>query len=90
LFHSHFRRRFLSVVWSSLGAMGWEAVTAAFDALDAALDGVLELDFEALSTQERLVSLQRVERVRRRLPAAEHPLVNQLARTSQPGFPPGP
>ena len=61
-----------------------ETVTAAFDALDAAVDGVLGLDFEALSTPQRLVLLERCERVRRRLPAVEHPLVNQLAHHATP------
>src|SRR3954452_19815736 len=62
--------------------MDSEAITAAFDALDAAVDGVLGLDFERLSTVERLALLERVERVRRRLPVAEHPLINQLAQTA--------
>jgi Domain of unknown function (DUF222) len=62
--------------------MDREAITAAFDTLDAAVDGVLGLDFEALTTPERLALLERVERVRRRLPAAEHPLINQLAQTA--------
>jgi Domain of unknown function (DUF222) len=57
-----------------------EAISAAFDALDAALDGVLGLDCDALTTRERFALLERCERVRRRLPAAEHPLINQLAR----------
>jgi hypothetical protein len=61
-----------------------ETVTAAFDALDAAVDGVLGLDFEALSTPQRLVLLERCERVRRRLPAVEHPLINQLAQHATP------
>jgi Domain of unknown function (DUF222) len=61
-----------------------ETVTAAFDALDAAVDGVLGLDFEALSTPQRLVLLERCERVRRRLPAVEHPLINQLAHHATP------
>ena len=60
--------------------MDRDAITAAFDTLDAAVDGVLGLDFEDLTTRERLVLVERVERVRRRLPAAEHPLINQLAR----------
>ncbi|MCV6987677.1 DUF222 domain-containing protein [Mycobacterium shinjukuense] len=60
--------------------MDRQAITAAFDTLDAGVDAVLGLDCEALTTQERLVLLERVERVRRRLPAAEHPLINQLAR----------
>ncbi|BBX76067.1 HNH endonuclease [Mycobacterium shinjukuense] len=62
--------------------MDREAITAAFDTLDAGVDAVLGLDFEALSTHERLVLLERVERVRRRLPAVEHPLINQLARSA--------
>jgi hypothetical protein len=44
-----------------------DAITAAFDALDAAVDGALGLDFEALTTRERLALLERCERVRRRL-----------------------
>ncbi len=55
-----------------------EAVATAFDALDAAVDAVVGLDFALLSTHERLVLLERCEKVRRRLPAAEHPLINQL------------
>ena len=62
--------------------MDREAIIAAFDALDAAVAGVLGLDFESLTTPERLAALERVERVRRRLPAAEHPLINQLAQTA--------
>jgi Domain of unknown function (DUF222) len=61
-----------------------DTVTAAFDALDAAVDGVLALDFEALTTRERLALLERCERVRRRLPAAEYPLINQLAHQATP------
>ena len=60
--------------------MDRDAITAAFEVLDAAVEGVLELDFEDLTTRERLALLERIERVRRRLPAAEHPLINQLAR----------
>ena len=56
-----------------------EEITAAFDALDASLDGVLGLDFDALTTPERLALLERCEKLRRRLPAAEHPLINELA-----------
>jgi Domain of unknown function (DUF222) len=62
--------------------MDSDGIAAAFDALDAAVDGVLGLDFERLSTVERLALLERVERVRRRLPVAEHPLINQLAQTA--------
>lgn len=58
---------------------GRGGVVEAFDALDAALDRVLELSVAALTTRERLAVLQRCETVRRRLPAAEHPLINGLA-----------
>ncbi|OIN78038.1 hypothetical protein BMG05_25500 [Mycobacterium malmoense] len=61
-----------------------EAITAAFDALDAAVDGVAALNSEALSTPEWLAWLQRCERVRRRLPALEHPPINHLARQATP------
>ncbi|MBY0386900.1 MAG: HNH endonuclease [Mycobacterium pseudokansasii] len=57
-----------------------EAITAAFDALEAALDVLVELNFDALSTPEWLALLQRCETVRRRLPVAEHQLINHLAR----------
>ncbi len=61
-----------------------EAMTAAFDALDAAVDAVAGLDFEALTTVEHLALLERCERVRRRIPAVEHPLINSLARQATP------
>jgi hypothetical protein len=69
---------------SSGAVVDREAVTAAFDALDAALDGVAALDCEPLTTPERFGLLERCERVRRRLPAVEHPLINQLARQAAP------
>ena len=69
---------------SSGAVVDREAVTAAFDALDAALDGVAALDCEPLTTPERFGLLERCERVRRRLPAVEHPLINQLARQATP------
>jgi hypothetical protein len=69
---------------SSTEVVDREAITAAFDNLDAALDGVLGLDFDALTTPERLALLERCERVRRRLPAVEHGLINQLARQATP------
>ena len=65
---------------SSGGVMDRDAIMGVFDALDAAFDAVAELRFDALTTPERLALLERCERVRRRLPAVEHPLLNQLAR----------
>jgi len=62
------------------GVVDREAITAAFDALDAAVDAVAGLDFDALTAQEWPALLERVEKVRRRLPAVEHPLINNLAR----------
>jgi hypothetical protein len=66
------------------GVVDREAITAAFDALDDALDVVAALDCDALTTREWLALLERCERVRRRLPAAEHPLINHLARQATP------
>jgi hypothetical protein len=54
-------------------------VVEAFDALSADLDRALELDFDALTPRECVALLRRCEKLRRRLPAVEHPLVNQLA-----------
>lgn len=56
-----------------------DEVGGAFDALRAGLDRVLDLSFDALTTPERLALLERCEELRRRLPALEHPLINQLA-----------
>ncbi|MEM6104632.1 DUF222 domain-containing protein, partial [Mycobacterium sp. 050272] len=61
-----------------------EAITVAFDALDAALDAVLGLDSSMLDTRERLDRLARYENVRRRLSAGEHPLINELQREASP------
>ena len=74
----------MSVASDSFVGMDRDAITAAFEALDAAVGAVLGLDFEGLTTPERLALLERVERVHRRLPAAEHPLINQLARLATP------
>ncbi len=57
-----------------------EALTADFDALDAALDKLFGYACDALTVGEQLALLARVEKVRRRLPALEHPLINNLAR----------
>jgi len=57
-----------------------EALSAAVDEFDAAFDRVAEFDCEALTTREQLALLERFERMRRRLPALEHPLINSVAR----------
>jgi len=69
---------------SSGGVVDREAITAAFDALDAALDTVVGLNFDALTTHEWLVLLERCERVRRRIPVPEHQLINHLGRQATP------
>jgi hypothetical protein len=56
-----------------------EEIVEAFDALEADLDRALELSFDALTTPERLVMLARCEVFRRRLPALEHPLINEIS-----------
>ena len=62
------------------GGVDREALTAALDGLDAAFEKVLGFDCQALTTPEQLALLRRLERVRRRIPAAEHPLINTLGR----------
>ncbi|OBI43871.1 HNH endonuclease signature motif containing protein [Mycobacterium colombiense] len=57
-----------------------EALSAAFDVIDAACDDLVGYDSDALTAREQLALLERCEKVRRRLPAIEHPLVNSLAR----------
>lgn len=51
-----------------------------FDALDADLDRACALSFDALNARQQLAILQRCEKLRRRIPALEHPLINSLAR----------
>ncbi|MEB3033185.1 HNH endonuclease signature motif containing protein [[Mycobacterium] nativiensis] len=58
-----------------------ERAVEVFDALAADLDRALELDFEALTPRECVALLARCEILRRRLPAVEHPMVNQIAAT---------
>ncbi len=55
-----------------------EELVEVFDALDAELDRLDEVSFEVLTTPERLRSLERLECLARRLPAAQHTLINQL------------
>ncbi len=55
-----------------------EDVTAALGRLDAALTALTDLDLGELTTPEGLGVLERLERVRRRLPVPEHALLNQM------------
>ncbi|MFY2860425.1 hypothetical protein ACOJVU_11700, partial [Mycobacterium sp. THU-M104] len=61
-----------------------EALRADFDALDAALDKLFGYDCDALRTPELLAWLARVEKLRRRLPALEHAVINTVARQATP------
>ncbi|MGO9509334.1 MAG: DUF222 domain-containing protein, partial [Mycobacterium sp.] len=66
----------------SSGVMDREAIMAAYDVLDAAIDVVGELNFDALTTREWLALLERSESMRRRLPVPEHKLINNLAHSA--------
>ncbi len=61
-----------------------DEVVAAFDALDAAWERLAGCKFDALVTGERLALLERLEVQRRRQPAVEHELVNQVREQATP------
>jgi hypothetical protein len=61
-----------------------EALSAAFDTIDSAFDELVSHDCDALATPEQIALLGRCEKVRRRLPAVEHPLINNLVRQATP------
>jgi Domain of unknown function (DUF222) len=55
-----------------------EHVVAVLERLDAAVDDLTALRFDALTTPERLRVLERLEMACRRLPVTGHALINQL------------
>lgn len=61
-----------------------EELVGAFDALDTALDRALQLSVDVLTIPECLAFLERCERLRRRLPAVEHPFINKVAEQADP------
>ncbi|MCK8646315.1 HNH endonuclease signature motif containing protein [Mycobacterium colombiense] len=65
-----------------MGSSDQQDVDAVFDALDAAWDRLCALKLDALSPRRQLAVLERCEKLRRRIPAVEHPLINSLARQS--------
>jgi len=62
-----------------MGSIAFERAVMACDAVDAALDRADALDVEGLSTVEGMQLLRRRQAWRRRLPAGEHALINELA-----------
>jgi hypothetical protein len=69
---------------TSGGIIDREAIVAAYDALDAAIEVVADLSYDGLVPRECLALLERSEKMRRRLPVPEHKLINQLARQATP------
>ncbi|WP_156669568.1 DUF222 domain-containing protein, partial [Mycobacterium sp. E3339] len=59
---------------------GHPDVDAVFDDLDAVLARVRALPVDALNVHQQLAMLERSEKVRRQLPALEHPVINTLGR----------
>ncbi|EUA65737.1 putative rEP13E12 repeat protein [Mycobacterium xenopi 4042] len=54
------------------------------DRLESAVDELAALRFDALTTPERLLVLERLERVARRLPVAGHALINGVRQQATP------
>ncbi|WP_324738514.1 HNH endonuclease signature motif containing protein [Mycobacterium sp. 5-140-3-2] len=63
-----------------MSSTGLPDVDAVFDALDAEVDRACALVLDVLTVQQQLAVLERCERLRRRIPVIEHPLLNSLAR----------
>jgi hypothetical protein len=61
-----------------------EQVQEDFDALHAAVSRVVEHEYDALTTPERLALLERLERETRRLRVPGHQLINQLDEQAPP------
>ncbi len=57
-----------------------EGLAAAFERSKPTSTSLVEYDFDALTVREQLAMLERCEKLRRRMPAMEHPLINNLAR----------
>ncbi|MFV0495956.1 DUF222 domain-containing protein, partial [Mycobacterium sp.] len=59
-----------------------EEIVEVFDALDTIQDRLLELNFDVLTTPERLAMLDRLETIDRRMPTPRHALINNLRATA--------
>ena len=62
-----------------MSSVVFDEATAAYDAVDALLDKIDSLDCDVLSSDEQQHLLERRQTWRRRLPAGDHNLINQLA-----------
>src|SRR4051795_6517028 len=60
-----------------------EEIVEVLDALEADYKRALDLTFDVLTTPERLAVLDRFEGFRRRQPAVEHALINQLSEQAE-------
>jgi len=61
-----------------------DSVVAVLDRLDADVDELTELSFDALTTPELLRVVERLEKVARRLPVPGHGLINALVQHATP------
>ncbi|PQP48310.1 DUF222 domain-containing protein, partial [Mycolicibacterium austroafricanum] len=61
-----------------------EDVLGAFDALDAVVESILALDYDALSAAERVRLEARLERNLRRIPTVEHELLASVIAETEP------
>ncbi|MBX7434682.1 HNH endonuclease [Mycobacterium sp. Y57] len=66
-----------------MGSAGSE-VAAAFDALDAAVEAILELDYDGVDPAARVGLDARLQRNLRRLPAAENQIIASLLEQTEP------
>ncbi|MEO8814645.1 MAG: HNH endonuclease signature motif containing protein [Mycobacterium sp.] len=67
-----------------MSSISREEFVEVFEALDTALDRALQLSADVLTIPECLSFLERCERLRRRLPAVEHPFINKVAEQADP------
>ena len=61
-----------------------DPLTAALDALEGAVDALAAVSVDGPSHAELLTVLERVERVRRRLPTVEHSVIARLSAEASP------
>ncbi|MEO8814722.1 MAG: DUF222 domain-containing protein, partial [Mycobacterium sp.] len=67
-----------------MGSSSREEIATAFETLHAAMDEILRLSFDGLTTRERFTLLERLEHEARRLPVPGHELISQIGRQATP------